>query len=345
MKKIAHRLNRHLTQLPLIPLGLYTRIIKRDVLGLCYHLVSDERVDHVEALFPFKRQGCFEQQLLYLKEHFRVLTYEELTALRKANGSPQKPNVILTFDDGLSECYSVVRPLLLKYGIPCIFFVTTDFIENARMFYRHKAALCLASLKRLAEDDGWKVVRSINSTFGLSLGNVREVTRWVLGLGPQNESELEESCSILGADVGEYLRKRKPYLTAAQVGELLSDGFMVGAHGQSHAMLGKLSLPEQEREIVGSTSIVRELTGAKEIPFAFPFSGDGVSREFLRDLRKRFRSIGLFFDLGGIRADADFIVNRIWCESPLLSPSQRSKMPVILRNAYQSVLVERFMAP
>lgn len=110
-------------------------------------------------------------------------------------------------------------------------------------------------------------------------------------------------------------------------------------------MLGKLSLPEQEREIVGSTSIVRELTGAKEIPFAFPFSGDGVSREFLRDLRKKFPTVGLFFDLGGIRPDADFIVNRIWCESLLLSPSQRSKMPVILRNAYQSVLVERFMAP
>lgn len=344
MKRAARLLRRRVTQCPLVPLSVYRKIIMRDVVGLCYHVVSDDRVEHVEGLFPIKQRESFEEHLLYLKSQFRLLSYEELTALRRRKGSSRQPGVILTFDDGLSECYSVVRPLLLKHGIPCVFFVTTDLIDNASMFYRHKAALCLAGLKRLRKDERWKVVESIKSTFGLHIWSLRQVSQWILGLGPQNDSELEESCSIVGVDIGEYLRRRKPYLTAAQVGELISDGFVIGAHGKTHTMLGKLSLSGQEREIVSSTLKVQELTAAKQIPFSFPFSGDNVSRVFLRDLRKNVGAIGLFFDLKGIRDDTEFVVNRIWCESPSLSPSQRSAMPVILRNACQNAWVERFSA-
>ncbi|MBD0320412.1 MAG: polysaccharide deacetylase family protein, partial [Gemmatimonadetes bacterium] len=122
----------------LLPLQLYGRILPRAVVGLCYHVVSERRLPHVANLYPYKSPEQFEADLVYLKRNFRVVSYADVV-----EGRVEPNSVHISFDDGYSECFDVVRPLLLKHGLPCTFFISPPYLDNRRMYSFNKASLAL----------------------------------------------------------------------------------------------------------------------------------------------------------------------------------------------------------
>jgi len=73
------------------------------VLGLFYHVVSDERLPHVENLYPYKTPAIFEHDLVYLKQHFVLLSETDFQVARKHELPPRPTSIAVTFDDGFSE--------------------------------------------------------------------------------------------------------------------------------------------------------------------------------------------------------------------------------------------------
>ena len=65
---------------------------------------------------------------------------------------------------------------------------------------------------------------------------------------------------------------------------------------------------------MSSCRIIRDLTGQREVPFAFPYFGGGLDRGWLARLRQRHEFVGLFFDTDGLREDAPFVVQRVFGE-------------------------------
>src|SRR5689334_9863296 len=100
------------------------KIVRRDVIGFCYHTVSDEQQPHVASLYRCKSIAQFRRDLTFLQRFYRVIGYHDLEGAH--DGINGAPSVVITFDDGLVECHDVVRPLLLEYGVPAIFFITTE---------------------------------------------------------------------------------------------------------------------------------------------------------------------------------------------------------------------------
>jgi hypothetical protein len=86
-------------------------------------------------------------------------------------------------------------------------------------------------------------------------------------------------------------------------------------------------------EIVDSCRLIASLTGTASVPFAFPFSGDEVSRTELRAIREQHPEVGLLFDRRGFRRDEPFIVHRIVADNPPDSPM--CNLPNLLRREYQ----------
>ena len=74
----------------------------------------------------------FESQLDWIEGHgFHAVTMEQLIGHMKHDlPLPLKP-IILTFDDGLKEHYSVVFPILKKYHLVGTFFVITDSVGHS----------------------------------------------------------------------------------------------------------------------------------------------------------------------------------------------------------------------
>ena len=70
------------------------------------------------------------QQLAYLAETGRVITYDSALATLAAGVVSEQPTYVLTFDDGYLDFYTTVFPLLRRWHLPAILFITTGFVEE-----------------------------------------------------------------------------------------------------------------------------------------------------------------------------------------------------------------------
>jgi peptidoglycan/xylan/chitin deacetylase (PgdA/CDA1 family) len=321
-----------------MPRQLLNALVPRDVIGFCYHTVSDDPMPHVRTLYQCKSVAQFRRDIELLQRNYRVLGYQELVARRNgpAGGIPA---VVITFDDGLSECYDVVRPLLLEYGVPAIFFVTTEFLDNRRLFYRQKVALCIEAYSALSPDAASAVRRDVAALFGEPLESSERFVARLQSATWKEEPAIDATCVRLGVDTDEFLRIVRPYLTVTQLQALAADGFTIGAHGTSHQQLGLMTDAEARAEIIAACSAVAKLVPAASVPFAFPFNGHGVSRTMLQSLRSEHPEIGLFFDSRQLAADRDFVVNRLVVDDPHGSTPTASNLTARVRRAYARELV------
>lgn len=322
----------------LVPLGLYRRLVPRPVVGLCYHVVSARPLPHVESLYRYKTPEQFESDLEFLARNFRVLSADEVERERESP-KPGRPAAVITFDDGFAECHSVARPLLLKHGLPCTFFVVPGVLDNRRMFTFDRASVCLGVLEGMEPEARRSALAEVGERAGRRFDDLEAfadwVTRWVRSMGEEDEATLDGVCGALGVDPGEYLRTRRPYLTTAEVRELAADGFTIGAHALRHVALGTLERPEEvARQVVGSCRAVAELVGTERVPFAFPFDADGVDRSLLEGLRERHPVVGLLYDTRRLRPDREFMVNRMIVDAPPALGRSGSNLPTYLRGAY-----------
>ena len=321
-----------------MPRQLLSALVPRDVIGFCYHTVSDSPMPHVRSLYHCKSVAQFRRDIELLQQRYRVLGYEELVA-RRSRTDGAAPAVVITFDDGLSECYDVVRPILLEYGVPAIFFVTTGFLDNRRLFYRQKVALCIEAYSALVPNARAAARRDVALCFDTPLDDSERLVERLQAATLKEEGAIDAACDRLGVDSGEFLRTVRPYLTVAQLRAMAADGFTIGAHGTAHGLLGAMPEAEARLEIITACNAVSALVPAPVVPFAFPFNGTGVSRDMLGALRDERPQIGLFFDSRQLAPDRDFIVNRLVVDDPYGATASSSNLPARVRRAYARELV------
>ncbi|MDB4890603.1 MAG: polysaccharide deacetylase [Gemmatimonadetes bacterium] len=319
--------------LRVLPVRLYARLIARDVVGFCYHTVSDEPLAHLKHLYPAKTPAQLTCDLEFIRREFNVVGYDDLRAGR-VSARDKRPKALVTFDDGLAECHTIIRPLLLKHGTPAVFFVTTGFLDNRQLFYRHKASLCIEAYRHLPPVAAAAIGSDLAAILDVNGGANGNLPSRLRQTTSQDEPAIDEVCRRLGVDVAGYLQKTAPYLTTAQVQSMASEGFAIGAHGVTHVRLDSLSAADAKAEIVASCSTVATLVDRTEVPFAFPFNGNGVDRGMLRALRASHPQVGLFFDTRMLARDQDFIVNRIVVDEPPRGRRRTTNLSLHMRYAY-----------
>jgi peptidoglycan/xylan/chitin deacetylase (PgdA/CDA1 family) len=294
---------------------------------LYYHVVSDVRVPHVTHLFPYRDARRFRDDLEFFSDHFRPIGVPELIEYLERGIMPPRDSALLTFDDGMRECHDVIAPALKAVGLPGAFFLTTDFLDNQRLFHRHKVSLIL---DRLAAPVSEPVRREVQRILGADGADFAGTQIKLLSLGHDAESLLDTTAKALGMDFGEYLRTAQPYLTGEQVQRLLADGFTVGAHGLDHQRFSLLSLEEQLRQTSGSVAVLEQRFGIRCRAFAFPHDDAGVGESyFIRAVRET--SVAVFFGSGGMgQGKVPRCLERV-CMDDACRPAGR-----ILRDEYRA---------
>lgn len=336
-----------------VPVAVWRRLRPKPLLGVCYHIVSDDDVPHVRH-YPVLGTAAFEADLDYLSREFGFVSYDEVVRRRDVPGSARDNDVVLTFDDGFAECATVVAPILRRRGIGCVFFVITDLIDGRAVFRETEASLCIGAINRLPPGRAAEIVRELGLEARLKppprrapsgmarrpldmagLGQTADpglqpLLHWLLTIGAGDAALLRQLSLRLGIDPEAYGTSARPYLSSEQIRQLRADGFTIGAHSRSHRWLQDLPPDEAAQEIVESCRVVRDLTGQASVPFAFPYFGGGIDRAWLARLRQEHDFIGLFFDTGGLREDAPFVVQRVFGERI----GQAGTLPAILRRAW-----------
>lgn len=78
---------------------------------------------------PSESLRCFETNLLFLKQKTNVVSLDDYFSGRL---SPDRINVVITFDDGYKSWVSDVLPVLQKMELPATFFVSSGFVGLSR---------------------------------------------------------------------------------------------------------------------------------------------------------------------------------------------------------------------
>jgi hypothetical protein len=91
---------------------------------------------------------------------------------------------------------------------------------------------------------------------------------------------LDEIACSLHIDFNDFLQKKNPYLSTAELSLLMKDGFYIGAHGVGHPEFFNISFKEQFRQVKESIIWVKEKLNPDFNFFAFPFTDFNVSKQF-----------------------------------------------------------------
>jgi peptidoglycan/xylan/chitin deacetylase (PgdA/CDA1 family) len=174
----------------------------------------------------------------------------------------------LTFDDGLSEVYHTVMPILIEKGVPATVFVNSQFVDNRDLFYRYKAALLVDKINRTQQ------------------GN-QELIDKILKINYLEKDFLDETAQILEVDFDEFLHTQQPYLSSEQLREMQRNGFTIGAHSIDHPNFALLTEDEQVRQTLQSCEYVQKNFGEQKAYFAFPFSSAGVKDTFFQKISSK----------------------------------------------------------
>jgi len=108
-----------------IPTKLLIKLSGKKIIYPFYHIISDNPPPHIKHLYPIRSVKQFEKDLDFLQKYFTASEFDS---------GNNKPQFILSFDDGLSEVYDIVAPILKRRNIPAIFFVNSAFVDNKDIF-------------------------------------------------------------------------------------------------------------------------------------------------------------------------------------------------------------------
>lgn len=326
-----------------LPFSALARLAGHDVHVLCYHMISPTTPRHVVHVTPAKTPEMFAADMSFLRDHFQVISYEELAAAREFGLPLPAGAALVTFDDGYRECLDVAAPILEDHEIPAVFFLTTSFIDNRVLFHRNLLSLCIDRLLTASPATLQRLKRE-------SPGLDSDRTPWLQFLDSPSSrgsrpEQLEHLAGLLDIDTATVLQQHRPYLDWEQVAQLQQAGHTIGAHGVDHLRLGECSDWKQiTSEIVASCVEISRRTSCPQVPFAFPFSGDDVDRNRLEHLRAENPEVGLLFDRRESRHDRWFVVHRVVADSPsrVEGPATASNLSGLLRRASRRRLKTRF---
>ena len=266
----------------LIPIDWLKRNNPSRMLLPYHHLVGDHPVPHIQHLYSFKTTKEFENDLDYLLKHFRPVSLDEILFKIK-NKEPLDPNsFLLSFDDGLREIYENVAPILLRKGLPAVFFLNSAFLDNKDLFYRFKVSLILDKI--FSGEVTQTLLEIINGRLkegGLYSGHLEQDLKRI-------DYPLRSISDLIGQDLGisfsDYLKEIQPFLNSDQVRWLISHGFHIGSHSIDHPIYSKISLAEQVRQTLESTEFLVDRFHLNYRVFAFPHLDIGVGMSFFEKL-------------------------------------------------------------
>jgi peptidoglycan/xylan/chitin deacetylase (PgdA/CDA1 family) len=112
----------------------------------------------------------FENFIKEIMIFFEVIDLKSAIKLIENKHKCNKPKLAITFDDGFEECYTIMIPILEKYGLKAAFFVNPMSIDNQNLSFTKlfiNKNLNVDLNKRIMN---WDMLREINE-LGHIVGN------------------------------------------------------------------------------------------------------------------------------------------------------------------------------
>jgi peptidoglycan/xylan/chitin deacetylase (PgdA/CDA1 family) len=211
----------------------------------------------------------FERHIALLAKNFECVSSAHLRNYRRRADRTQ---VLLTFDDGLRNNFDVARPILLKYRVPALFFISSRHAEPGRYLWFSY----LRSLKRHFPSDAfWFRGTQIDMRPEAREASMMQMRESLLNLRPHPAAMYraieEELPRLEDFMMPEQLSDECEGMTAEQVGELAADSlFSIGCHTVDHPFLPRCEPAEMCRQISENKRWLEAASGVRCDAIAYP---------------------------------------------------------------------------
>lgn len=260
-----------------------------------HHLVSNQKALHIRQLYSYKNEQQFADDLDHMLRYLRPVSADALAAGVNTNQPLPSNAFLITFDDGLREVYDIIAPVLLKKGIPAVFFINPAFVDNKELFYRCKLSLILEALSN--NNIKKELLEQCNTLLNLpALASLSELKHAVKQINNLNAHIADELGLLLEISFNDFLEQQQPFLTSEQLTELGNKGFTIGAHSWNHPYYHLLTDEEKLEQTISSMNYVITHFKPTVTTFSFPHFDNRLPQSFFDALKQR-ASIDLLFGI------------------------------------------------
>lgn len=213
----------------------------------------------------------FARQIKWLKHNTLILSENELISHHGNSGflppMTSTPCVVITFDDGYRDNYTVALPILKFFEVPAILFVATQMINTRQLSWwdiiaflvKHsrKPFIAVNSQKFFLPDQQQDAILFFQQRMKQEQ---YEKTKYLL-------SELSEACDVALPDSA---MQDPEILTWEEIREMAGHQIAIGSHTHTHRVLSTISLSSQKEEMILSKLVIEENIGSPVLTISYP---------------------------------------------------------------------------
>jgi len=232
---------------------------------IMYHSITRNEIQgNINAGGKHVSAAQFERQVKYMSKKSCISPVHIEANMRKS--------ILITFDDGFENNYTTAYPLLKKYQIPFIIFISTGYINGNLIWTDEllKLSLTVKDFFKIAKE--WFAYNNIEMDLSVTYNSLRIRMKTIsnqLRLKFLNEVRSEKQ-QLLSSEYNELFTP----LTWVQLREMVDSGLCeIGAHTENHPILSQLSYEEQYAEISESKNKLEETLDREITLFAYPNGG------------------------------------------------------------------------
>lgn len=278
--------------------GMQNRVMEGYTLDIVmYHFVRDLANSRYPAIKGLDLE-LFRQQMDFFKSRFQFVNTERLLECMEAKAPLADNAVLLTFDDGYSDHYTNVFPILMERGIKAFFAAPGKIIREKKVLDVNKIHFLLAGgkldavrealYKKLDYYRGTEYEYPSNEELYEKLAKPgRFDNADTIFIKRVLQSELDERLRsrITGELFTEYVSDNEAafvselYLSYDQIKLMKNCGMYFGLHGYEHYWFEKLTKDQFIRDIQMALEVFDGIIDPASWVFCYPYGSH--SRELL----------------------------------------------------------------
>ncbi len=283
----------------------------------------------------------FKKQIKHIKKHFEIIPMELLIYSLENNIELPERAAILTFDDGYSDHFDYVFPILDENKVQGSFYITAKPILEKTVLDVNKIHYILASelntgriisqikssLEKKENGEGdqifdriWKK-HAIKSRFDKrDVTFIKRVLQFGLEVSLRKKIIDELFQNILKTD--EKTLNNELYMSVEQIKCLQRNGMHVGSHSYDHNWLGSLTYNEQMLDIKNSIKFLKLVdVNLQNWTMCYPYGDFNDSTVDILKTNNCKLALGTRVGIANIKKESRFDLPRLDTNDIIINPN------------------------
>lgn len=225
-----------------------------------HHVFAKKNPYHLDDLDAQQ----FDQQISFLSKHFNILPLNQAIDLLKKKQLPPKA-LVISFDDGYQDNYTIAAPILEKNKCPASFFIATEGVENGYL-WNDVIEQCLkhTTVKEITKSIIGKQLSIVTES-----EKIAAFQRLVSSLKFINNEERSNKILLLSKELNVSCYTQT-MMSKEQLLDLHHRGFDIGAHTHSHTIVSTETDADSQTELLINKQMLEKIIGEPISFLAFP---------------------------------------------------------------------------